>query len=217
MFQADFMLQLAIMLAYFYLLNELKMKKLFLDEETLIQDSFKLGVQILESGFRPTFTVGLWRGGSSVGIYVQECLQTLGVKTDHIALRTSYKGLPSYKNMVENPSDIRVHGTQYLIENLNADDSLLIVDDAFSSGQNINAVITRLKKHLKANMPKDIRIATIWNKPEQNKAGIKPDYFLHETNDWLVFPYELMGLTMEEIKQNKSFVAPLINQEMISQ
>ncbi len=56
------------------------MEKRFLDEETLIQDAFKLGVQIFESGFRPTFTVGLWRGGSSVGIYVQECLQTLGVK-----------------------------------------------------------------------------------------------------------------------------------------
>ncbi len=47
------------------------MEKIFLDEETLVLDSFKLGVQIFESGFRPTFIVGLWRGGSSVGIYVQ--------------------------------------------------------------------------------------------------------------------------------------------------
>jgi hypoxanthine phosphoribosyltransferase len=192
------------------------MEKRFLDEETLIQDSFKLGVQIFESGFRPTFTVGLWRGGSSVGIYVQECLQTLGVKTDHIALRTSYKGLPSYKDMMENPEDIRVHGTQYLIENLNADDQLLIVDDAFSSGQNISAVIARLKKSLKANMPKDIRVATIWRKPGQNKTELKPDYFLHETNDWLVFPYELTGLTLEEIHEHKSFVEPYINTNMLT-
>jgi hypoxanthine phosphoribosyltransferase len=191
------------------------MEKRFLDEETLIQDSFKLGVQIFESGFRPTFTVGLWRGGSSVGIYVQECLQTLGVKTDHIALRTSYKGLPSYKDMMENPEDIRVHGTQYLIENLNADDQLLIVDDAFSSGQNISAVIARLKKSLKANMPKDIRVATIWRKPGQDKTPLKPDYFLHETNDWLVFPYELTGLTLEEIHQHKPFAEPYINTKML--
>ena len=40
------------------------MKKKFLDEETLILDSFKLGVQIFESGFQPTFIVGFWRGGS---------------------------------------------------------------------------------------------------------------------------------------------------------
>ena len=191
------------------------MKKRYLDEETLIQDSFRLGVQIFESGFRPTFIVGLWRGGSSIGIYVQECLQTLGVKTDHIALRTSYKGLPSYQNMVENPEDIRVHGTQYLIENLNAEDGLLIVDDAFSSGQNISAVLRRLKKHLKLNMPKDIRIATIWQKPDLNQTDIKPHYCLHETTDWLVFPYELNGLSIEEINEHKPFMKDLIKPELI--
>lgn len=198
------------------LTKELIMEKRFLDEETLIQDSFKLAVQVFESGFRPTFTVGLWRGGSSVGIYVQECLQTLGVKTDHIALRTSYKGQPSYKDMIDKPEDIRVHGTQYLIENLNADDQLLIVDDAFSSGHNIQAVITRLKNNLKANMPKEVRVATIWRKPDQNKVPIKPDFFLHETNDWLVFPYELKGLTLEEINEHKPFVKKYINSKLIS-
>ena len=94
------------------------MEKRYLEEQQIIEDSFRLGVQIFESGFRPTFIVGLWRGGSAVGIYVQECLQTLGVQTDHIALRTSYPGLPDYQNMVETPERIRVHGTQYLIENL---------------------------------------------------------------------------------------------------
>lgn len=191
------------------------MEKRYLDEETLIQDSFRLGVKIFESGFRPTFIVGLWRGGSTVGIYVQECLQTLGVKTDHIALRTSYQGLPSYQNMVENPDDIRVHETQYLIENLNANDGLLIVDDAFSSGQNISAVLRRLKKHLKLNLPKDIRIATIWQKPDRNQTDIKPDYCLHETNDWLVFPYELNGLTLEEIEQHKPYAKDFIKPELI--
>ena len=47
------------------------MKKRYLDEDTLIEDSFRLGLQIFESGFRPSFIVGLWRGGSAVGIYVQ--------------------------------------------------------------------------------------------------------------------------------------------------
>ena len=39
------------------------MQKCFLDEETLILDSFRLGTQIYASGFRPSFIVGLWRGG----------------------------------------------------------------------------------------------------------------------------------------------------------
>lgn len=191
------------------------MEKRFLDEESLIQDAFRLGVSILESGFRPTFIVGLWRGGSSVGIYVQECLQTLGIKTDHISLRTSYKGQPAYQNMVDNPEEIRVHGTQYLVENLNADDGLLIVDDVFSTGQNISAVLKRLEKHLKRNLPKDIRVATLYQKPKMNQTNIKPDFCLYETDDWLVFPYELAGLSVDEIAQHKPNVSPLLQHQYL--
>ena len=56
------------------------MEKRFVEEEDLLLDAYRLGVKIYESGFRPTFIVGLWRGGSAVGIVVQECLQTLGVE-----------------------------------------------------------------------------------------------------------------------------------------
>jgi len=187
--------------------------KLFIEEDDLICDSFRLGVQIFNDGFRPTFLVGLWRGGSSVGIYVQECLQYLGVETDHIAVRTSYTGQPDYQQMVENPADnIRVHGTQYLLESLNAEDSLLLVDDVCSSGLTLSVVVNRLKKRLKRNMPQEIRSATVWNKPGHNRTGQTPDYFIHETDAWLVLPYELKGLTIEEVRENKPAVASLIKE-----
>jgi hypoxanthine phosphoribosyltransferase len=186
------------------------MKKVFLNEDQLISDSFKLATEIYKSGFRPTFIVGIWRGGSAVGIYVQECFQTLGVKTDHISVRTSYRGLPSYESMVNDPESIRVHGTQYLIENLNSDDSLLIVDDVFSSGYSIDATLKRLKKHLKKNMPENIKVATLYAREGYQKTDVKPDYSLHITKDWLVFPYELKGLSIEEIELNKPYVADLI-------
>ena len=193
------------------------MQKKFLDEQQLILDSFKLGVSIFESGFKPTFIVGLWRGGSSVGIYVQECLQTLGVKTNHLSLRTSYRGQPYYHEMAKAPvSDIRVHGTRYLVEHMNADDSLLIVDDVFSTGKNIEAVIKRLSFRMKKNMPKEVRIATLWQRPSYKAVNLKPDFVLHQTEDWLVFPYEMSGLTMDEIKQHKSYLVPLINEELIT-
>jgi len=186
-------------------------KKRFIDEADLIYDSFRLGVHIFNDGFRPTFLVGLWRGGSSVGIYVQECLQYLGVETDHIAVRTSYTGQPDYQQMVENPEDnIRVHGTQYLLETLNAEDSLLLVDDVCSSGLTLRVVIRRLEQRLKRNMPRQVKIATVWNKPGHNRTGQAPDYFIHETDDWLVLPYELSGLTMDEVRANKPVAAGLI-------
>jgi len=194
------------------------MKKKFLDEETLILDSFKLGVQIFESGFKPTFIVGLWRGGSSVGIYVQECLQTLGIETNHLSLRTSYRGQPYYHETVASPdAELRVHGTQYLLEHLNASDSLLIVDDVFSTGKNIDAIIKRLKSRLKRNMPKDVKIATLWQRPSYKAVDFEPNFLLHKTEDWLVFPYEMSGLTLDEIKENKPFLIPLIKKELIEE
>jgi hypothetical protein len=33
---------------------------------------------------------------------------------------------------------------------------------------------------------------------------------LHETDEWLVFPHELDGLTIDEIKENKPAVKDLI-------
>lgn len=187
-------------------------QKLFIAEEDLLNDAFRLGVQIFTSGFRPTFVVGLWRGGSSVGIYVQECLQYLGVDTDHIAVRTSYTGVTDYPEMVNNPEDkIRVHGTQYLLENLNAEDRLLLVDDVCSSGLTLKVVQNRLTQRLKRNMPTDVRIATIWNKPGKNQSGKFPDYCIHDTDDWLVLPYELNGLTLKEIRAHKPYLLPLLD------
>ena len=91
------------------------MQKRFIEEQQLLEDSYRLARQIYCSGFRPDFIVGVWRGGSAVGIYVQECLQTLGVDANHFAIRTSYKGQPDYAEMVAEPeSRIRVHGTSPL-------------------------------------------------------------------------------------------------------
>lgn len=191
------------------------MKKIFLDEDSLIEESFQLATQILASDFKPTFIVGLWRGGSSVGIYVQECLQTLGVKTDHISIRTSYGGFDSYQQKTDSEQPIRVHGLTYLVKNLNVGDKLLIVDDMYRTGKNSQAVIDELQKRLKRNMPSDVRIATVWKKATiaDNKT---PDYFVHETDDWVVFPYELQGLSLEEIKQYKSFAYYSIDRQLFT-
>jgi hypoxanthine phosphoribosyltransferase len=185
-------------------------KKRYVEEEELINDSYRLAVAIYESGFKPDFIVGIWRGGSTVGIYVQECLQTLGVKTDHIAIRTSYRGMEDYFESLNDQREIRVHGIQYLLENMNQSDSLLIVDDVFSTGRNIDAVIGRLEAKAKRNMPHDTRIAMPYYKPGSNQTSREPDYFLHQTDEWLVLPYELTGLSRDEILQNKAWVEPFL-------
>ena len=168
-------------------------------------------MRVYESGFRPAFIVGLWRGGSAVGIAVQECLEYLGVPSDHIAVRTSYEGIESYEAMVRDPDRIRVHGTQYLLETLNADDPLLIVDDAYSSGASVAALVRRLRERTKRNFPREVRVAVPWFRPTQRTLR-PPDLYLHETSDWLVFPYELTGLSLAEIRSHKPALAEVLEE-----
>ena len=50
------------------------MDKLFIQAEELLSDSFKLAWQVYESGYRPNYIIGVWRGGAPIGIAVQEFL-----------------------------------------------------------------------------------------------------------------------------------------------
>ena len=45
----------------------------------------------------------------------------------------------------------------------------------------------------------------------KNLTDNVPDYYLHETNKWLVFPHELDGLSIEEIEINKPELKDLIS------
>ncbi len=178
------------------------MTKRFVAADDLLRDSFKLAAAISDSDFKPDFLVGLWRGGSAVGIAVQEGLEFLGVETDHIAIRTSYRGAASYDEMVSKADNIRVHGLQYLLENLCSQHSMLIVDDVYSTGSSVNAVIEQLTRKTRRNLPGDIRIATVWYRPSEKTLRV-PDYYVHETEDWLVLPYELSGMSVDELREHR--------------
>ncbi len=170
-------------------------EKVYIDAQALLEDSFKLAAQVFKSGFRPTFIVAIWRGGAPMGIAIQELLAYRGVETDHIAIRTS-----SYHNIDEQDSHVQVFSLSYLVKKISAEDNLLIVDDVFDSGNSVEAVIGRLNMLLRRNMPKNVRVAVPYYKPTRNKTGRVPDYYLHETEQWLKFPHSLEGLTKEEVK-----------------
>ncbi len=185
------------------------MKKRFIGADDFLRDSFRLAASICAAGFQPDFLVGLWRGGSAVGIAVQEGLDYLGIKTDHIAIRTSYRGAPSYSEMVGKADSIRVHGLQYLLENLCSHHSMLIVDDVYSTGSSVRAVIEQLAKKTRRNLPQDIRIATVWYRPTDKTLRV-PDFYVHETDDWLVLPYELTGLSLDELREHRPELKAII-------
>ena len=181
------------------------MEKTVLSAQDLLEDSFRLGLDVLESGFSPTLIIAIWRGGTPVGLAVQEILDYCGVESDHIAIRTS-----SYVGVDERGA-VAVHGLNYIIKKICHDDRLLIVDDVFDTGNTIVAVIEELRRRARDNTPDDIRVAVPWYKPSRNQTDLVPDYYIHETAEWLVFPHELDALTPEELAQHRPEIARIVH------
>lgn len=182
--------------------------KIFISANELLADSLRLGVQVLDSGFKPTHLVGIWRGGAPVGIAVQELLDYHNHPCDHIAIRTS-----SYQGIGRQDHEVKVFALGYLIDTLDPGDRLLIIDDVFDSGRSIRAFLAELKARCRHNMPRDIRIATVWYKPRRNVTDLKPDFFVHETDRWLIFPHEIDGLSVEEIRRHKPESAIILRED----
>ena len=172
------------------------MKKQYISADQLLADSIELAFRIIDSDFRPDLIVGIWRGGTPVGIAVQEVMEYLGFKSDHIAIRTS-----SYSGIGER-NEVTVDCLDYLEQHLSVDDKLLLIDDVFDTGRSMEAIIKKLDSIYKNNMP-EFRIATPYYKPVNNETGIEPHFTLHESSHWLVFPHEFIGLTDKEIIEEK--------------
>ena len=171
------------------------MDKTVLSPQNLLEDSFRLGINILESGFEPTMIIAIWRGGAPVGMAVQEVFAYCGVESDHIAIRTS-----SYLG-VDERGEVAVHGLNYIIKKIRHDDRVLIIDDVFDTGNTIKAVVDEIRQRARGNAPDEIRTAVPWFKPSRNETDMVPDFYLKETAEWLVFPHELDALTPEEMRQ----------------
>ena len=124
------------------------MEKQFIQAKELLEDSFKLAWQVYESGYRPNYIIGVWRGGAPIGIAVQEFLEVLGVPSDHIAIRTSY-----YSGIDQRNKEVQIYGLNYVKRKLESEDSLLIVDDVHDTGISVQQIITDLKKACKKKTP----------------------------------------------------------------
>lgn len=169
------------------------MDKTVISARELLEDSFRLGIKVLESGFEPTMIIAIWRGGTPVGMAVQEVMSYCGVDADHIAIRTS-----SYSG-VDERHEVAVHGLNYMIKKVCHDDRVLIIDDVFDTGNTIKAVLDEIRRRARGNTPEQLRVAVPWFKPTRNETDLTPDFYLRETDEWLVFPHELDAFTPEEM------------------
>lgn len=146
--------------------------------------------------FKPTMMVALWRGGASVGMYVHEYLKRqAGLDVDHTAIRTR-----SYVTPGEATSKVHIQSLRYLVKHVKKDTHLLVVDDIFDSGLTLDAFLKKLRLKLGDNTPTNIKIATPYWKPDNNKTQLKPDYFVQiiPGGTWIVFPHEISDFSSDD-------------------
>lgn len=179
----------------------------YVSAEQLLADSWQLAMQVLASHYEPDLLVAVWRGGAPVGIAMQEVFELLQHPCEHFAIRSaSYSDLTAGQSGAEGSSDLedpsRLHkqatvvklwGLEQLQPWLKPDCRLLLVDDVFDSGRTLATACNAIRT-LAQGVHLQIRLATPWFKPDNNQTALLPDYHLHSTADWLVFPHEMLGL-----------------------
>ena len=174
-------------------------EKAFLRADDLVRDSFRLAKRIYDSGFVPDVLLVLWRGGTPVGIVIHEFLLYKGIDTYHTALKAE-----SYVGIGERVEP-QIEYMESLLEKVTPDSRVLVIDDIFDSGSTMKKVLDLLSPAVA-----EIRIATLYYKPEANSTGITPDFYGRKTDRWIVFPHELMDLSLDEIRAKDQVVADLL-------
>jgi len=173
-------------------------KKKYVTAQEFLHDSYILAKKVLDSGYEPTVLVALWRGGSMVGmVFTEYFAYKKKPFRDHTIIRVS-----AYSHDQLKPK-VTVYNMDDLVKRLKHHDKLLIVDDIIDSGNSLAAFLEKLTNECGPNTPKEIRIATIYYKPEAVAKIPYQTYVMHEAKDWIVFPHEIEGLTLDEIEQNK--------------
>ena len=173
--------------------------KEFIKANELVRDSFALAKKIYDSGYRPEVLLVLWRGGTPVGIVIHEFFAYRGLQTYHAAIKAeSYRG-------IEKRIEPRVEHLDSVLDVVKKDSRVLVVDDIFDTGCTVKRVRAMLGKKTS-----NVKIATLYYKPGQNMTDIVPDFYMRETEHWVVFPHELMDLSPAEIRVKDEFIHRLV-------
>jgi hypoxanthine phosphoribosyltransferase len=169
-------------------------QKLFITPDSLRNDSVALARKLYDDQYHPNRIIGLWRGGAPTGLYFHEALKVLGVRADYIPVITR-----GYEDGIDiKRAHVQVLGVDALAGMTRKQDHVLVVDDVWDSGRSIDKFFEVFQAVTGNQFPDHVRVATVYYKPSRNRSERRPDYFMHETDKWLVFPHEFSDCTPEE-------------------
>lgn len=174
--------------------------KIYISANDYMRDIFRLARMVLDSGWRPDDLIALWRGGAPVGVGVHEFLFYHGLRPRHRALKCQ-----SYTGIRQRNSEIVFENADSIFDSIAPGSRVLVIDDVFDTGSTAQAVMDRL-----VLSGADVRLAVVYWKPGQSRTGLKPDYHVKQTEEWIVFPHELDGLTADEVKTKDPVIHSLL-------
>ena len=125
----------------------------------------------LEREFVPDLIVGIARGGLIPAVRLSHLLGDRLLRMIHIKF---YRGV-----------NLRQERPELLADVGKLPKKVLIVDDVADTGETLEFV----REHVKKKGAREIKVATIAYKP---RSRLKPDYYVIETDKWIVFPWEEM-------------------------
>lgn len=131
----------------------------------------KLAEKIKKSRFEPDVIVGVSRGGWIPARIVSDIIENSNLAN----VTTEF-----YEDIAETKQEPTI--TQPISVPVK-DMKVLVVDDLADTGKSLKLV----KAHLKEQGAKEIKIATIFYKPESITV---PDFYEKKTKRWVVFPWE---------------------------
>ncbi|MBD3191533.1 MAG: phosphoribosyltransferase [Candidatus Heimdallarchaeota archaeon] len=145
---------------------------------------YKLYKRIHDSSFDPEVIVGIARGGYPVA---RIFCDLFGIGKVAMMGIEFYTGINETKEKPQVLYDVPI----------DIDDKrVLLVDDVADTGKSLELA----KRHLEKKNIQTLKIATLHYKPQ---SIIKPDFYYEKTEDWIVYPWEMVEFTRDYVKKRK--------------
>lgn len=177
------------------------MGKRYLTANEYLRDCYRLAHLVKQGSWHPEIVLGIWRGGALAAVAMHEYLTVAGISCKSAVIKCS-----SYTGIATRESVVTFEYAEEFFSTLQPGTRVLVVDDVFDSGETCRAVHRRLLE-----CGAESRMATVYWKPNANQTELKPDYYVSQVDEWIVFPQELDGLSPEELEEKNVELAQMLS------
>ena len=149
-----------------------------------------LARRVKDSGFRPDLIIGVSRGGWAPARIMSDLLENANTASIRIEFYLA-PGVTARRPVISQAIMVPVKGI-----------NVLVVDDVSDTGDSLKVAV----EHLDAGGARAIKTATLFYKPQ---SIFKPDFFIVQTEQWIIFPWERLENTRRLLDEAEKKGKPL--------